>query len=343
MTTPTVNIDSATELVRECLKEGISPMLWGAPGVGKTEMVHQVSKGLGIGFRSFIGSIKQPVDLSGIPVPDLKTKTAVWLRPSDLPTVDRDGEEGIFLVDEINTSPPLMQAAMFQLIQEGHVGDHYLPGWTKEGFSGKGWIPVGAGNRLIDRAAAQRMPSALKNRFAHFNIEPDINAWAKWASSNGIDPYLIAFLRFRPELIHKMPEDDSNSFPSPRSWTKAARFLDRAPNVRLQLIASLVGQGPATELEAFLRVAHSLPTLKEILADPTGAKCPTDPAGKYAATGMISRSADRKNFDTLIEYAKRLGREFEVLTVVDAVKRQPDLTNTTIFGTWAVANQDIRI
>jgi len=333
-TSSTVTIETAADLLKECITEGISPFFWGAPGIGKTEMVRQVAKELGIGCRTFIASIKQPVDLAGIPVPDLKNKTAVWLRPSDFPNEERDGKRGIFFVDEINTSVPSMQAACFQLIQERRVGDHYL---------GDGWIPVGAGNRMSDRAAAQRMPSALKNRFAHFNVEPDIEAWAKWANTQGIDPYLVAFLRFRPGLLHAMPQNDDNSYPTPRSWVKAAKFLNRPTATRLHLITSLVGQGPATEFEAFLRVAHSLPTLSEIESDPMTAKLPTDPAGKYAAASMLARSANRKNFPILAAYASRLGREFEVLAMVDAVKRQPDLTNTSTFASWATANQDVQI
>jgi hypothetical protein len=187
------------------------------------------------------------------------------------------------------------------------------------------------------------MPTALRNRFAHLNIEPDVGAWTKWAAANGMDQYLIAFLNFRKPLIHMLPAGDEPAFPSPRAWAAVNKFILLPPKLRQPLVASLVGEGPATELEGFLRVVTELPTLQEILADPTSAKAPTDPAGKYAASALLARSVDRKNFGTLLTYAKRLGREFEVLTVVDSVKRQPDLTHTGDFGSWAVANQDVRL
>jgi hypothetical protein len=240
----------------------------------------------------------------------------------------------LFFLDEINTCAPSMQAAMFQLVLERRVGEHELP---------KGWIPVAAGNRISDRAAAQRMPTALRNRFAHLNVEPDVGAWSKWAAGAGIDSYLIAFLNFRKQLIHMLPAGDENAFPSPRAWAQSNKFINLPSNLRQPLVASLVGEGPAAELEGFLRVAANLPTLSEILANPKLAKVPTDPAGKYAAAALLSRSADRTNFGTLVEYAMQLGREFEVLTVVDSLKRQPDLANTGDFASWAVANQDIRI
>jgi hypothetical protein len=334
MNTTTVTIETAGDLLVELVKVNQPVMLWGTTGIGKSDLMGQVAKRLGIGFRTFIGSIKTPVDLGGIPVPDLKSKTAVWLRPTDLPTVERDGPKGLFFLDEINTCAPSMQAAMFQLVLERRVGEHELP---------EGWVPVAAGNRISDRAAAQRMPTALRNRFAHLNVEPDVGAWTKWAAGAGVDQYLIAFLNFRKALLHVLPAGDENAFPSPRAWAQCNKFMNLPSKLRQPLVASLVGEGPAAELEGFLRVVTQLPTLKEILNDPFTAKAPTDPAGKYAASALLARSVDRKNLGTLLEYAKRLGREFEVLTVVDSVKRQPDLTNTGEFGAWAVANQDVRL
>jgi hypothetical protein len=340
----TVTIEKAKALVIECVRENVPVMLWGAPGIGKSDLMAEIAAELGLPLRTFIASIKTPVDLSGIPVPDLTQGKAVWLRPTDLPT-----EACLFFIDEINTNSPAMQAAMFQLVLERRCGDHHLHPDT---------VIVAAGNRVSDRAAAQRMPSALKNRFAHFTIVPDVAAWTSWASGAGVDPYLVAFLNFRPALLHIMPgatvddgdikisvDVEANAFPSPRAWVRAGKFVNRSADVRQHLIAAQVGQGPAAELEGFLRVCHSVPTLDDVIANPKTAKVPAegDAASRYAICALICRSATRENFDVLLQYAARLGREFEVLTAVDAVKRHPELATTGAFGTWAVGNQDITL
>jgi hypothetical protein len=330
------------KLVLELIKRKHPVMLWGKPGIGKTELVAQIAAELGLPLRVFIASVKQPVDLSGIPVPDIANGVAVWLRPSDLPL-----EKCLFFIDEINTSVASMQAALMQLVQERRVGDHHLHPET---------VIIAAGNRVIDRAAAQRMPTALRNRFAHFTVVTDIKSFSNYAATFGVDPYLVAFLNFRASLLHIMPGEkiddgdmkvemdaEANAFPTPRSWVRAAAYLNLPAELRQPLVASHVGDGPAAELEAFLRCQHATPTMDEVLANPATAKIPADgdAASRYAITGMLCRNATRDNFPAIMEYACRLGREYEVLTVIDSIKRHEGLDKTAAFGDWAVRNQDL--
>jgi hypothetical protein len=340
----TVSMDKAPALVLACIRRNKPVMLWGAPGIGKSDLMKLLAVQLGLPLHTFIASIKTPVDLSGIPVADMEKMLAVWLRAEDIPDYPC-----LFFIDEINACAPAMQAALFQLVLERRVGKHRLHPDT---------VIVAAGNRMGDRAAAQRMPTALRNRFAHFNVEPTVSGYTKWASANGVDPYLVAFLNFRQALLHIMPgqtvddgeikismDVEANAFPTPRSWTSAGEFLNEAPELRQMLVAAHVGEGPAAELEGFLRVCHSVPTLDDVIANPKTAKVPAegDAASRYAICALICRSATRENFDVLLQYAARLGREFEVLTAVDAVKRHPELATTGAFGTWAVGNQDITL
>jgi hypothetical protein len=44
-----------------------------------------------------------------------------------------------------------------------------------------------------------------------------------------------------------------------------------------------------------------------------------------------------------MKYAARLPREFEVMLVVDAVKRNSDLQQTSAFVEWAIRNQDVTL
>lgn len=50
--------------------------------------------------------------------------------------------------------------------------------------------------------------------------------WCKWAVKAGIRPEIIAFLRFKPALLHD-PEatSDVNAWPTPRSWEMASNVL----------------------------------------------------------------------------------------------------------------------
>jgi MoxR-like ATPase len=334
----TVTMKTLALCLEEMIAEDIAAFIWGVPGVGKTAVVEQVAKKLGIGFIDCRLNVREPVDLTGLPVADLTAGVTQWLRPEFLPNVKRDGARGIFFLDELNTVGPSMMPCAFQLVQERKAGTHAIP---------DGWVPIAAGNRVKDRASAQRMPTPLRNKLAHFTVEPDVDAWVEWAIPAGINPYVIAFLRFRKDLLHVMPESDEvNSFPTPRAWEKVAKVVNRPREVRQHLVSSIVGDGPAAELEGFLRVFSTLPKIEEAIANPTTATLPpqNEPASCYAMAMALARSATRQNLQAIMTYVKRFTtREFEVISVLDAVKRDASLTQTSAYGVWAVANQDVAL
>lgn len=313
--------------------------IWGPPGIGKTQIPAQVAKRRGMMLVDFRANLHDPVDMHGLPVPDMVLRTTDWLRPSTLPFVGNDAfpETGILLLDEVNTASPSMQNACLQLVQERRVGEHVLKA---------GWVIVATGNRAKDKAHVTRLSSALKNRFAHIEFEPDIEAWSKWAVENKVDIHLIAFLRFKKDLLHKMPaSDDINAFPTPRQWSNVAQYVKQPKDIRVHLVSGLVGRDAAVDLEGFLRVYHELPTLKSVIEEPLKAKVPSEdePSARYAITAMLAHGADRKTFKPILQYAARLGTEFEVLAAVDAVRLHPELQQTSEFGTWIVKHQDVTI
>jgi hypothetical protein len=328
-----VTIARAAILLRRYIAKKKSTMLWGPPGIGKSAIVYQIAAGLDWKVIDFRANIREPVDVRGIPVPDLKTGTTRWLTPDELPRVERDGEHGILFLDEINTASPQMMAVLFQLIWERKVGDYTLP---------DGWVIVAAGNRVSDRAAAQRMPTALRNRFAHIYVTVDVKAWCDWANANSVAPELVAFIRLRgKDVLHVMPRGDENAFPTPRSLTDSAEYVNEPKDVRLSLFAGCIGEGTAAEFDGFIELYRSFGSLEDIIADPKGAPVPTEPSARYAVCTGVARLANRKNLPAIIEYAKRLPRENQILVVHDATTRDPSLKETTAYGKWAVDNQDI--
>jgi hypothetical protein len=273
-----------------------------------------------------------PVDLRGLPA--VVDGRAIWAEPAFLPNAERDGERGILFLDELNAAPASVQAACFQLVLDRRLGEYVLPA---------GWRIVAAGNRQTDRAAAQRMPTPLANRMAHLDCDPDPETWQSWARAANVNPMVRAFLRFRPALFHVMEGTDLRAFPTPRSWTQVAKIADQPEDMLHALTAGLVGQGPAAEFVGFVRIYRELPDIAEIFAHPATAPVPTQPAALYAISTAIARLADLKSMAAVVTYADRLPREFSVLTIVDAVKRNPSLCETAAFVSWAQANQDVTL
>jgi hypothetical protein len=169
-----------------------------------------------------------------------------------------------------------------------------------------------------------------------------VNAWCRWAAANDVAPEMVAFIRLRRELIHRMPRGDENAFPTPRSLTKAAKYVNVADvALRQKLFASLIGADVAGELNGFIELYQSLGSLEDIVANPETAKVPTEASQLYAVCTGLGRLATRKNFAQIVKYIGRLRREYEVLAIHDATVREPKLKETAAYSAWAVKNQDL--
>ena len=308
--------------------------LWGKPGVGKSKVVKQVADGLGYSFKDVRAAQLDPVDLRGLPHLNGDGR-AHWAIPDFLPNAKRDGEFGILFMDEMNMAPQLVQGACYQLILDRRLGDYELP---------KGWMVLAAGNRESDKGVTSRMPTPLANRFVHLYFGVDLDTWCKWAVGASVPVEVVAFLRFRPELLNVFdPSSAEKAYPTPRSWEFVGDILKGAPtkDVEYALIAGTVGQAAAAEFIGFLRVFRQLPSPDSVLMNPAKVHVPEDPATLYALTGALSRKASANNFDRIATYAKRIPAEFQVCLVRDSITKDNDIQQTRSFIEWAAANADV--
>jgi MoxR-like ATPase len=223
-----------------------SVFVWGGQEVGKSAVVAQLARSLQKNLRDIRVLLLDPVDLRGLPFlgSDGRSK---WATPDFLPP---DGE-GILFIDELNAAPATVQASCYQLVLDRKLGEYTLP---------HGWAIIAAGNRDLDRGATTRMSTSLRNRFVHIDFEVDTQEWSEWAIHNNLRPEVIAFVRFRPELLSQF-DRDANAFPSPRSWEFVSRILDSKPDSKVEheLFAGAAGMEAATEFSAFLEMYVSCP------------------------------------------------------------------------------------
>lgn len=232
-------------------------MLWGPPGVGKSQMVAQIAARHAAPVIDIRLSQMEPSDLRGIPF--RQGERVEWAVPAMLPDVERHGPSGVLFLDEITSAPPVVSAAAYQLILDRRLGEYRVP---------DGWAIFAAGNRQGDRGVTYSMPAPLANRFSHFEVETHLDDWAAWAYASGIDERVIAFLRFRPELLFDFdPAHNPVAFPSPRSWEFAHRALKKFEEARDLLQGALqacVGPAAGIELSAFVDNLDQMPDLDAI-------------------------------------------------------------------------------
>jgi hypothetical protein len=302
--------------------------IWGGPGIGKSAIVRHLAADSALPLQDVRALLLDPVDLRGLPFlgQDGRSK---WATPEFLP----QGGSGILFLDELNAAPAMVQAGCYQLVLDRKLGEYTLP---------EGWAIIAAGNRDSDRAVTTRMPTPLRNRFVHLEFEVDLQDWSEWAIAAGIRPEVIAFLRFRQELLSAF-DRDANAFPSPRSWEFVSRILDATPDqaVEHELFAGAVGAGAATEFSAFLKTFRELPNIDAILLNPLKEPVPENAAAQYAVASALAHCATDTNFDRICTYLGRMPTEFSVLCVRDASLRQPAVQHTPAFTKWATTNHHV--
>jgi hypothetical protein len=262
VSTRTVGPKAAKRAVQKAFKHNRPLFLWGPPGIGKSEIVHQIGNTIDAHVIDIRLSLWDPTDIKGIPYFDSTINKMVWAPPSELPDEQMASQHKnvILFMDEMNSAAPAVQAAAYQLVLNRRVGTYKLPDNV---------LIVAAGNREADKGVTYRMPAPLANRFIHLEMKVDFDDWFEWATANRIHKDVAGFLQFsKKDLYDFDPKSNSRSFATPRSWTFVSDLLaddDGDENTLADLISGGVGEGLAIKFMAHRKVSGKLPNPSDIL------------------------------------------------------------------------------
>ena len=219
-----------------------SVFIQGQPGVGKSQAVYQIADNIEAATNKNVNVVDvrlllfNPVDLRGIPVADVKNKTAIWLTPEIFKIKASSDTINILFLDELTAAPSSLQAAAYQIALDRKLGEHTIPDNT---------YIIAAGNRKDDNAISFDMPSALKNRFIHFMVKVNLEEWMEWAKKTNINYNIINFLENNPDRFSQDSFDsDSNIVVTPRSWEMLSNLLnviDGSLKDNEPIISSVIG------------------------------------------------------------------------------------------------------
>lgn len=320
-----------------------SVMLWGPPGVGKSQAVRQLGKEIekNTGKTARITDVRlllfNPIDLRGIPTANADKTLAIWLKPQIFQMDPGDGVVNILFLDEISAAPPSVQAAAYQITLDRVVGEHKLP---------ENCIVIAAGNRTTDKSVAYKMPKALANRLLHIEVEGSFNSWKEWAIRSGINFKVLGFLSFRQQhLMNFNSGNDDLAFATPRAWETVSNLLnhvDADVDKMYSLIAGVIGTGLAIEFRTWAKVYNDLPDIEEIF-DGKQPRLPSGTDALYALCAAMTAYArehrdDMRRIANSIRYADRMPPDFSTVLMKDYMYIEPDYRTKLLripeFSAW---------
>ena len=323
-TSRTVSPNSAKTSITHALKKKRPIFLWGPPGIGKSEVIEQITNELGdsklIDIRL---SLWDPTDIKGMPYYSANDNTMKWAPPVELPSEEfaAQFDHITLFLDEMNSAAPSVQAAAYQLILNRRVGTYKLPDNVSV---------VAAGNREADKGVTYRMPAPLANRFIHLELAVSFNDWFDWAVENKIHNDVVGFLQFsKKDLYDFDPKSPSRSFATPRTWSFVSELIedDLDNETTTDLVSGAVGEGLAVKFMAHRKVAASMPNPSDILSGKVKELKQTEISAMYSLTISLcyelkeASDANDKKFDDKVNNFLRFAMDnFETELVVMGVK-----------------------
>lgn len=332
-------------------------ILWGPPGIGKTDFVRNLARKHNLKLFILIASTMDPTDINGLPaIKEIKilnpdgsgdTITATTTEPTLqywAEALMREGE-GILFFDEANNAVPAVQSTLLSVLQGRIVGRHTLPS--------KVWM-IAASNDVKDGADSWELSPPMANRFMHIDFAPNLDDWYNGMIQNwneepepGNDEQQREFLklqRSRTEvagfvkqnvnLLHAMPDSTAatgKAWPSPRSWDAVARVLAVIPkaqqtkSVRAKAVRGLVGEAAGVQYEKY-EDGLRLPQYEDVIREPEKVDWEKlSPSEVVLVLDMVLANINESNALATLKVisSKGLSRFNDILTVMtkNAIKK----------------------
>lgn len=325
-------------LLASTIPAGLPVLIKGAPGIGKSDIVTRAAEEAGADMVLMHPVVSDPTDFKGLPaiVKRGGKEAAAFLPFGELDELIHAEKRTVAFLDDLGQAPAVVQAAAMQLILARRVNGHKVS--DEVTF-------IAATNRREDRAGVTGILEPVKSRFATIvELSVSIEDWSAWALANSVAPEVVAFVRFRPNLMLEpgVATNDIVNRPSPRTVTNLAKLYGAGIKSH-EVLAGAAGEGFATEFIGFLKIWQSLPSIDAILIDPDKVGVPSEPAALYAVATALATKISKANAHRVLAYLNRMPEEFAVLGVRDALRKVPEAANTPAFIKWATANQALLV
>lgn len=304
--------------------KSIVPMIWGAPGIGKTAVTAQCAKENGYNYLQVIPAEREAPDFIGHYYRDGQD---MRLSRSDIIRHIEESEAPTLLhLDEVPQSVMMMQNIVSRIVHDRVVGERTLRDDT---------AIVLSGNMRQHKAGTTEMPTHLRNRLGHIEMIADLDDFRSYSGDRNVNPMITAYLSWRPDHL-SMFDATQYANASPRTWEKVSDVMElKMPSyAERALVTGYVGEGVSNEYYGFLKIASGLPEIKVVFEKPEEVNIANDPATIYALMGAVANNATPRNMDVVRRILNRISgpefkkKEYCVSCLKEMQARNPNLMKT---------------
>lgn len=275
-----VTIGQIKQVVRKLNERGqlgdIAMYVSGPPGIGKSALFEQLADEIDASHTIFLACTMDPTDISGLPFPLRKDGITKFFPPDrllGLTEYTKGIGPTIAVFDDLPACEERVFYSLYRFFYERYVGN-----WAIRDDV----LLVATGNRAGDMAGAKELPTALANRFVHFELKVDVEEWIQWAYVNNVDPMVISFIQSgQGRMLHDFDASRGDvCFPSPRSVVMASLMYQVLEDTDKRLVTSALagccGESWALAFQTYAEMKSRLVPVEEIFADPNAARMPAD-------------------------------------------------------------------
>lgn len=267
-TITTVSAFSLKKHAYNCIESQTPFMVWGNPGIGKSEILRAICEKLGYHFEDIRLSQIDSIDLRGLPFKELgfnpeevlagesakaKPSSSVeWAVPDflqrareaarDIPEVK--AREAIGSSPAVEYKPAVKGRPTAFFFDEINAGSPATMAAAYQFINDRRVGPhelnpldivFAAGNLDTDGGITNTMPTPLCNRFRHYILRVDVDSFLEFASAMNYHPWVTGYLA-QPaagkNLQNFDPDfimgSDEKSFATPRTWSMVSKALKAA-------------------------------------------------------------------------------------------------------------------
>ena len=335
----TVTPKQAQEHITTNIRAGLVTMLHGHPGIGKSELIRDVTKQFKLKLIDFRASQMDPTDVNGFGmVIDGKAKYVPFdMFPLEDTPIPKGYNGFCLFFDEANSCSKAVEAALYKVLLDRKIGQKNLHPHT---------ALVCAGNLATSGAIVNRQGTATQSRMVHLTLAVDPAGWIQWATKNDLDLRVISYISSLPDQLHVFdPKHADKTFACPRTWFFASKILkvigDAPLRDHLVNLAGTLGEGVARQFVAFTETLVDLPSIEEIKKNPATAKLNKKPSLLHAVSHLVAAYLNEETIETLMIYINRMPTEFQVVTLQNALCREKGLEFHDLIQEWGIEKGEL--